>query len=148
MVLNQAVIIILHFSMSRWLTQPILYTVVRQLDWNCLINPYIVVVSVSCRRSNPRKLKPENLNNLYITIGWRRIGPRRGSGLHIHGPRCLIIFFMTSSSSMKAKILIRPLHLGHVKGSTSYIFWINLAPFFRYCLDDPSDSKIESISSP
>jgi hypothetical protein len=32
---------------------------------------------------------------------------------------------MTSSSSMKAKILIRPLHLGHVKGSTSNIFWIN-----------------------
>jgi hypothetical protein len=46
---------------------------------------------------------------------------------------------MTSSSTMKAKILIpakggifdRPLHLGHVKGSTSYIFWINLAQFLN-----------------
>ena len=34
-----------------------------------------------------------------------------------------------AKSPDEAKILIRPLHLGHVKGSTSYIFWINWPSF-------------------
>ncbi len=60
-----------------------------------------------------------------------------------HRPRCLSIFSITCSSSMKLNILIDPEHLGHVNGSTSYIFWMRRAQFFLYAFDDPSDSRME-----
>ena len=41
-----------------------------------------------------------------------------GRGCTSHHPRCLRIFLMTSSSSMKANIRIRPWHLGQQRGST------------------------------
>lgn len=40
---------------------------------------------------------------------------------------------------MNEIILIDPLHLGHNRGSTWYIFWINLAQFLRNSLDETSD---------
>jgi len=39
-------------------------------------------------------------------------------GLTAQRPRCLRIFSMTSSASMKAMTAIGPWHLGHVRGST------------------------------
>jgi len=41
----------------------------------------------------------------------------------------------------------RELHLGHVRGSTSYIFLISLDQFFLYSLDDPCGSKMHGIHS-
>ena len=52
---------------------------------------------------------------------------------------------MTSSSSMNDIIFIFPEHLGHVKGSTSYIFCIRRAQFLRNALDEPSGCSKEGM---
>ena len=51
-------------------------------------------------------------------------------------------FSMTSLSSIRLMIFIFLWHLGQVKGTTSQIFWISRAQFFRYSLDDPSGSSL------
>ena len=48
-----------------------------------------------------------------------------------HNPRWLSIFLMTAGFSIKAMTFMLPEHFGHMRGSTSYIFWINRAQLLR-----------------
>jgi hypothetical protein len=54
---------------------------------------------------------------------------------------------MTRRSLMKLTILILPLNFGQVKGSTSYLFWMSRAQFFRYSFELLSASKMQGTPS-
>jgi hypothetical protein len=57
--------------------------------------------------------------------------PGGGLGFTSQRPKCLRIFCVTYGSSMKEMARVGPWHLGQVRGSISYIFWISLAQFPR-----------------
>jgi len=60
-------------------------------------------------------------------------------------PRCIRISRITNGSSMKLMMRMVPLHLGQIKGSTSYIFWISRAQPFLNAFTSPSGSVIQGI---
>ena len=63
-------------------------------------------------------------------------------------PRCFRIFLMIWGISIKAIMRISPWHLGQISGSTSYIFCISRAQFFRNFLGDNSGWLPAGIALP
>ena len=119
--------------------------------YSILLTYWICFLSKSVIFKAYRSAITAGYSNLYVLMSMLYSGTFGGSvalggGLAFlfQRPRCLRIFFMTSSFSMTLLTFIPPEHLGHVSGSTSYIFWIRRAQFFRNALDGPFPLRSES----